>query len=203
VPYAKLVTDKAAASAYPGTMVVYAAVPTQGLSVTDANDFAGLLSFAAGAGQSPGLGVGHLPPGYLPMTAANGLGDLAGYTLAASKAVAAQKGALPALTGNTAPSGHPSSSPTPTPSSSSTTGSTTPPNSRASIPPVSNAPSSSPSNPAPQVANPPSTSVSLGKTLGISLGGGSIVVVIVLALAVAGAIGAPATYFVGRRRGRW
>jgi hypothetical protein len=204
VPYAKLVTDKAASSAYPGTMVVYAAVPTSGLAATDASDFAGLLSFAAGPGQSAGFGVGHLPPGYLPMTASNGLGDMAAYTLAAAKAVAAQKGALPSLTGNVAPPSddHPSSTPSSSPSTSSPpTNRTTTPESQVSIPPVDQ--TAAPANPAPKVADQPTTSVSLGKTLGISLGGAGIVVVVVLALALLGGIGAPATYFAGRRRGRW
>ena len=56
-------------------MVVYAAVPTSGLpSGTDAKDYASFLRFVAGPGQHPGRGVGQLPPGYLPLTKANGLG---------------------------------------------------------------------------------------------------------------------------------
>lgn len=98
VPTKAITTDPSDGTAYPGTMVVYAAVPTTGLPATDARDFAELLRFAAGSGQRPGLDVGELPPGYLPMTTANGLGQLASYTEAAADAVAAQKGALPALT---------------------------------------------------------------------------------------------------------
>jgi len=86
------------AAAYPGTMLVYAAVPTSGLSTADAADYAALLSFAAGPGQTPGGGVGQLPPGYLPITAADGLGGLAAYTLAAAADVAAQNGQVPPLT---------------------------------------------------------------------------------------------------------
>jgi hypothetical protein len=82
VPYKKLVTNSKAAKAYPGTMVVYASVPTQGLPKQDAKDYAGLLSYVAGKGQRQGQAVGELPPGYLPMTSANGLGSLAGYTAA-------------------------------------------------------------------------------------------------------------------------
>ncbi|OLB79969.1 MAG: hypothetical protein AUI14_08670 [Actinobacteria bacterium 13_2_20CM_2_71_6] len=92
--YAKLRT---APDAYPGTMVVYAAVPTTGLDHTTAADLAQLLAFAADEGQQPGLDQGKLPPGYLPMTAANGLGSLVAYTHEAADAVAAQKGAQPGV----------------------------------------------------------------------------------------------------------
>jgi hypothetical protein len=54
------------------------------------------------------------------------------------------------------------------------------------------------------VAGPPPTkTVSLGRTLGINLGGGGLVVVVILALAIFGVIGAPTAYFVGRKLGRW
>jgi hypothetical protein len=103
----------AGASAYPGTLVVYAAIPTSGLPAAAATDYADLLTFAAGPGQTPGEGVGQLPPGYLPLTAADGLGGLAAYTLAAAADVAAQNGQVPPLTpasGSSGGSG--SSSPT-------------------------------------------------------------------------------------------
>jgi hypothetical protein len=201
VPYKELATAKTAAGAYPGTMVVYAAIPTTGLPATDAKDYATLLRFAAGPGQTPGLGVGQLPPGYLPLTKANGLGQLAGYTLAAADDVAAQKGALPSLTGNPAPGSTPtpSSTPTPivTPTSSGTTG----------VPHVSAPPSPSTSaTPAqsPSVATTPSTrAVSLGRTLGINLGGGGIVVLLILGLAVLAGFGGPSVYVVGRKSGWW
>ena len=93
-------------------MVVYAAIPTSGLPAADATDYAALLTFAAGPGQTPGSGVGQLPPGYLPLTAADGLGGLAAYTLAAATDVAAQNGQVPALTsaaGGSAASGTASS----------------------------------------------------------------------------------------------
>jgi hypothetical protein len=94
VNYAAL---RASAGAYPGTMVVYADVPTRGLTSTAAGEYAQLLQFAAGAGQQEGYGNGQLPPGYLPMTAASGLGALAAYTDQAAQAVAAQAGAVPSL----------------------------------------------------------------------------------------------------------
>jgi ABC-type phosphate transport system substrate-binding protein len=209
VPYDKLVTDSRARTAYPGTMVVYAAIPTQGLPATDAQDYADLLTFAAGAGQRPGLGVGRLPPGYLPLTTSNGLGQLAGYTAAAAEAVAAQKGGLPSLTGNQQPGPTTSPTPTPTTTSTSTSGSdgtpTTSPTTPGSLPSATNpSPSPSPNASGPVVAQPTtSAAASLGKTLGISLGGGGVVVVLVLGLSVLGGVGAPATYLIGRRRGRW
>jgi hypothetical protein len=95
IDYGKLRTSS---GAYPGTMVVYAAVPTTGLDQTTATELAQLLVFAADEGQHPGPDQGQLPPGYLPMTAANGLGALAAYTRAAAVAVAAQQGGVPATT---------------------------------------------------------------------------------------------------------
>ena len=62
IPYSTFQTT-AGAAAYPGTLVVYAAVPTSGLTATDAQDYADLLKFAATTGQTPGPGVGQLPPG--------------------------------------------------------------------------------------------------------------------------------------------
>ena len=97
IPYGQF-SSALGAAAYPGTMVVYAAVPTSGLPAGDAADYAALLTFAAGPGQTPGEGVGQIPPGYLPITAANGLGGLAAYTLAAAADVAAQNGQVPPLT---------------------------------------------------------------------------------------------------------
>jgi hypothetical protein len=78
-------------------MVVYAAVPTKGLTKQQGHDYSKFLTFAATTGQTPGVTPGDLPAGYLPMTASNGLGGLASYTKRAAAAVAAQAGALPAL----------------------------------------------------------------------------------------------------------
>jgi hypothetical protein len=96
--YPELATA-AGAQAYPGTMVVYAAVPTSGLSKDDAKDYSELIDFATTTGQTPGLNVGQLPPGYLPMTKQNGLANLVAYSLAASQAVLAQTGATPLVKG--------------------------------------------------------------------------------------------------------
>ncbi len=102
LPYGSL-----GAAAYPGTMLVSAAVPTSGLSKADAAGFAGFLRFAAAQGQVAGPGNGQLPAGFLPMTAANGMGALAAYTRRAADAVSAQSGQVPTLlgSGNVAPVG--------------------------------------------------------------------------------------------------
>jgi len=102
LPVARIVTQDAAKAAYPGAMVVYAAVPTLGLPATDAQAYSALLRWAATTGQIPGTTNGTLPPGYLPLTAANGLQSLASYTALASMAVAVQKGSVPSILGSSA-----------------------------------------------------------------------------------------------------
>ncbi len=97
VPYDVLRNSSAGKNAYPGTMMVFADVPTSGLTTSDASDYAKLLRFAVGPGQTPGSGNGQLPAGYLPMTTANGLGAEVDYTTRAAAAVEAQKGTVPAL----------------------------------------------------------------------------------------------------------
>ncbi|MBV9593012.1 MAG: hypothetical protein JO147_04340, partial [Actinobacteria bacterium] len=88
-------------AAYPGLMTVYADVPTTGLSSGDATDYANLIKFATGTGQTAGYGNGQLPPGYLPMTSANGFGALLDYSTAAAADVAAQNGQVPNQSGTT------------------------------------------------------------------------------------------------------
>lgn len=56
-----------ASGAYPLTSLTYAAVAPLRLDVAARDDFAALLDHAAGPGQTPGLGVGQLPPGYVPL----------------------------------------------------------------------------------------------------------------------------------------
>ena len=105
---------RAHSGAYPGTMVVYADIPTKGLPTDEAARYATLLKLASASLQEPGATNGHLPDGYLPITAANGLGGMQSYTAAAASAVEAQHGFVPAPTkaratapGTTAP-GRPS-----------------------------------------------------------------------------------------------
>ena len=109
MPYDRLRKGKTGATAYPGTMVVYAAVPTSGLKTADAKKLGQLLRFAATSGQTPGTGLGELPPGYLPLTAANHLGALQQYTETAATAVTQQDGDVPSVEGTPESSDPPSS----------------------------------------------------------------------------------------------
>ena len=85
------------AEAYPGTMPVYADVPTIGLTRPVATRAAQLLEFAVTDGQRRGTANGELPIGALPLTEANGLSALAAYTHRAAVAVLAQNGEVPSL----------------------------------------------------------------------------------------------------------
>ncbi|MFF2941692.1 hypothetical protein ACFVSQ_17820 [Streptomyces niveus] len=63
-------TDPGAAKggAYPLTSLVYAAGYTN-TPAADRKDYAGLVRYAVGAGQAPGVSPGQLPPGYAPLPA--------------------------------------------------------------------------------------------------------------------------------------
>jgi len=54
-------------AAYPMTMVIYAVVPTGGISSAKAAAIAKFLDFVAGSGQTTGTAPGELPVGYLPL----------------------------------------------------------------------------------------------------------------------------------------
>ena len=126
--YSNLRTNPAGAAAYPGTMLISLSVPTSGLPPADAKAYSQILQYAAGDGQTEGTGNGQLPPGYLPLTAAKGLGALVDYTKQAASVVASQQGAalMPSPSPSACPSGSgvqtlsPSSTacPTPCPSAS-------------------------------------------------------------------------------------
>ncbi|WP_327273321.1 hypothetical protein OG609_15280 [Streptomyces sp. NBC_01224] len=55
--------------AYPLTSVVYAGAYTS-TGADERRDYASLIRYAAGSGQSPGVSPGQLPPGYAPLPAA-------------------------------------------------------------------------------------------------------------------------------------
>lgn len=223
IPYGTFQTA-AGASAYPGTMVVYAAIPTSGLTATDAQDYAAFLTFAATTGQTSGPGVGELPAGYLPLTATDDLGALQAYTLAAAADVAAQNGQVPSLGTAT------------TPGSGTTPSSTSPPGSTSGSPPSSNPVSRSTVSPdqvesfptvltlgtlsLDRASTPASTGtqgessrheragarsklVELSPTADDSLWIGSLPVALVLGLAALAIAATPILYRAGRRRGRW
>ena len=202
IDYAALRSDAKNADAYPGTMLVYADIPTTGLTSTDASALSELLDFAAGAGQTPGDTAGQLPPGYLPMTSANGLTGLLAYTKAAAVDVKAQNGVVPTLAGvNTPPtsdngdgtggdlSGDGSGSGSDGGSGADGSGSDS-----------SSAPSS-PSSGAPSSGAPSSAPAALvGKTTGQRSQSASLLLILLLALVVLGPIAAPITLYAVRRR---
>jgi hypothetical protein len=61
---------KKAKNAYPLTQVVYAATRPSELKAAARKDYAQLLRYAAGAGQTTGSNPGELPPGYAPLSKA-------------------------------------------------------------------------------------------------------------------------------------
>jgi PBP superfamily domain len=65
-----LIQSKKVSGAYPLTMVIYAMVPTGGVSKQTATKIGQWLDYVAGQGQTTGNQPGDLPPGYLPLTAA-------------------------------------------------------------------------------------------------------------------------------------
>ena len=107
-------------NAYPLTMVIYAMVPTGGMSKGKAAKIAQWLDFVAHQGQRPGYGPGRLPPGYLPLTTA-----MRAETLTAASEVLNQTGnakkqqldpSAPASASPSAPAtATPIASPTPSP----------------------------------------------------------------------------------------
>lgn len=180
VPYPTIESSPKAKAAYPGTMVVYAAVPTTGLPRIDALDYAQLLRFAGSSGQDQGFGVGQLPPGYLPLTARNGLGTLARFTEVAADDVEAQNGKLPSMTDPTPPA---STSPPPT-----TTTTYPPPTTTTTSPPPTT------------TTTTPARVVSLGKTPSIEVSSGCALVVVCGAAGILGLLAALITLLLGRRR---
>ena len=83
--------------AYPGAMPIYALVPTSGLARSTADDLVRLVCYAHDRGQASGRANGQLPPGYLPVTDANGLSAMRRFQLTAAAAVNRQAGAEPVV----------------------------------------------------------------------------------------------------------
>ncbi len=95
---------------YPLTDVVYAAVPTD-QSATALQNYAALIQYAAGTGQTAGVAPGDLPPGYLPLTTSlKDQADLVAEELMAAAGTPTTASPLPTRVGSS----------TPTPSSPST-----------------------------------------------------------------------------------
>ena len=93
-------------AAYPLTMVVYAVVPTGGISATKAAKIAQFLDYVASQGQRTGVQPGDLAPGYLPLPQ-----SLREQTLKAAGEVLHQTGDAkkPAASNSPSPSTSPSS----------------------------------------------------------------------------------------------
>ena len=91
------------AGAYPLTMVIYAMVPTSGVSRAKAAAIARWLRYVAGPGQVPGVQPGRLAPGYLPLPA-----SMRAQTLTVAAQVLRQSGAAGRGAGSSA-----AASPTP------------------------------------------------------------------------------------------
>ncbi len=189
-PYSLYGKDSAKAEqAYPGTMLVYADVPTSKLPTADATDYAKFIEYVAGPGQTPGGGTGQLAQGYLPLTAANHLGAEANYAQAAAAAISAQQGKIPALLGTSG------SAPSPSPSSSTGTGTGTGTGSGSGPTP------SSSGTPAP-TRSVAATNVSLTPAANFGIIG--YVLPVVAGLALAAAVGAVLVSRLARVRGkRW
>jgi hypothetical protein len=114
-------TDKDPA-AYPLTMVIYAVVPTGGISKAKAAAIAQFLDFVADQGQQVGTAPGQLPAGYLPLPQ-----SLREQTLKAATEVLDQVGdpkpkasASASASATKSPSASPSPSPSPSSSGSAT-----------------------------------------------------------------------------------
>ena len=177
---------------YPLVQVTYAAVPTN-QSAAALNDYASLIAYAAGPGQTPGVVAGDLPPGYLPLSAS---------LRAQAQAVVARLRAIASPT----PSPTHSHSPTPPPTSGSppvSPGSTTPPSTTPQ--PSGSPPGASPSQPnptpgasasAPGLAiSPPSAQLAGTTTPRQGVGGIRwVLLAVVLAGAVSATLGAVLRY---------
>jgi hypothetical protein len=139
-----------------------------------------------------GLKQGQLPPGYLPLTAANKLDALAAYSKQAVASIAAQDGSVPGIApGFTAPPIALSfGSPVVVPTGSSPTRPTVSDSPSA-------APSPTPSSSAPTIKAKPAAT---GKTLGVKVSAPGVLLMILIALALLGPIGVPAVSFARRLR---
>jgi hypothetical protein len=167
MPYDSFSSARAAKNAYPGTMLLSVDVPTHGLPKADAGQYATLLRFLAGSGQTAGLLAGQLPPGYIPMNSANGIAKFAAYSARAAAAVAAQCGIVPLVSG--APTTGTGSCVAP----AANTGAPPPAAGPTSAPaPSSSPPSSSSPPPSPSSSSPAPTvsAVPVAKTVGIRPG---------------------------------
>ncbi|MBV9099243.1 MAG: hypothetical protein JO079_14420, partial [Frankiaceae bacterium] len=187
MPYSTMRTSAAGEAAYPGTMLISTDVPTNGLPARDAHHYAEFLRFAATAGQTPGVGNGKLPAGFVPITRANGLGPLAAYTLAAAAAVDAQAGAVPSTRGGSLPATTPGA-PAPGGHTGGTAGGS--PSPPASTGPVPTVPPTGTRPPVVATAPPFLTVAASGRTPDVGAGFAGLLAPLVCLVAVVGGLAA-------------
>jgi hypothetical protein len=213
IPYNTFRTSAKGKNAYPGTMLVYADVPTSGLTPSLAGEYSQLLRFAVGAGQTPGTGLGELPDGYLPLTESNGLGDLVNYTNRAAIDVQAQNGQVPPLAAPPPVAARPPSVPPSTAASASTPAvatSSAPTASAGTSAPADATSSSAPpptSRPAPKPSSVPTPALSLVagpkvKTPGVTSGLGAVLLPVLVGIALIGSMLSAWAIFGSRLMGR-
>jgi hypothetical protein len=164
-------------TAYPGTMIVYTAARTQGLSKADAAKVAQFIEVSSTQGQRPGRGNGMLPGGYVPIAKTGATKPLYRAAMAARAAILAQKGVG-------------------TPKAPTTSG-----GDNAAPPAVSAAPDSGKPGTAPVTAAGATPEVQLAKTAAVSSSvGGSLLPMLLVVVLIAGT-GAAGTRVWMRARG--
>lgn len=87
-------------AAYPLTVLTYAATVPADLTAAEGRDYGTLLTYAAGAGQNPGVASGSLPHGYAPLPQA-----LRAQTRQVAQQVTTQAGKNPSTSTTTPPPG--------------------------------------------------------------------------------------------------
>lgn len=186
-------TNRLYPNAYPLTTVTYAATPPSAIDAASGHDYQAFLKHAAGAGQQPGVDVGQLPFGYLPLPQ-----QLRDQTLAAGDEIATLAGKSAAdVTAVIGPAG---GAPTPpgwsasgiTPLTASGGGALVAPGGGAVAPGTADSvPSSAPAAPASSSAKPgPKAVAVVGRTPGQPVPGA--VRYLLVALLIVGALAAGA-----------
>jgi hypothetical protein len=199
MPYSAMHSSPQGAAAYPGTMLLTADIPTSGLPKVDAARYGLFLSLASGAMQTAGLGNGQLPPGYLALTAANGLSGLAHFTSVAAGYVTAQTGTVPSLTNPVAIQTSTGRSPPPQNNGGPTSGGRAGVGSGSSTGQHTTAAPSASAKSTGSSANVAEPIQPVGMTIGVKSGLAGLMLPLVLLLAVVGAVAIPLTTYLGRR----
>ncbi|TCJ28606.1 hypothetical protein [Nocardioides jejuensis] len=157
---------KKSATAYPGTMVVYTAAKTCDVKADVADHVASFVRIATTEGQVPGSGNGRLPDGFLPIVKTGATAPLFKAAQQTADAVAAQKCAVPAVT-------------------PATGGTTTP---AAMAPAAVTPPAASGPDKAAATTPTATTPVSMGTTKAPTAAVGFVLLPVLFALALAGAL---------------